>query len=43
VLRGYVRHWLGNVWGEYDRIKLNDTLATSAAPAGPRVQAAGRS
>ena len=22
VLRGYVRHWLGNVWAEYDRIKL---------------------
>ncbi len=26
VLRGYVRHWLGNVWGEYDRIKLGDIL-----------------
>ena len=40
VLRGYVRHWLGNVWGEYDRIKLNDFVATAAAPAGggPRVQ-----
>jgi hypothetical protein len=24
VLRGYVRHWLGNVWGEYDRVKLKD-------------------
>ena len=24
VLRGYVRHWLGNVWAEYDRIKLNE-------------------
>jgi hypothetical protein len=22
VLRGYVRHWLGNVWGEFDRVKL---------------------
>jgi hypothetical protein len=22
VLRGYVRHWLGNVWAEYDRVKL---------------------
>jgi len=22
VLRGYVRHWLGNVWAEYDRINL---------------------
>ena len=40
VLRGYVRHWLGNVWGEYDRIKPNDIVATAAAPAGggPRVQ-----
>ncbi|MBN9598058.1 MAG: hypothetical protein J0G28_00110 [Afipia sp.] len=26
VLRGYVRHWLGNVWGEYDRIKLTDIV-----------------
>jgi hypothetical protein len=24
VLRGYVRHWLGNVWGEYDRVKLTE-------------------
>jgi hypothetical protein len=44
VLRGYVRHWLGNVWAEYDRIKLNDIVAAgapAAAPAGnnsPRVQ-----
>jgi hypothetical protein len=41
VLRGYVRHWLGNVWAEYDRIKLNDIIASgaaSAAPANPRVQ-----
>ena len=27
VLRGYVRHWLGNVWGEYDRVKLIDLAA----------------
>src|SRR5215472_12133943 len=27
VLRGYVRHWLGNVWGEYDRIGLSDIVA----------------
>jgi hypothetical protein len=27
VLRGYVRHWLGNVWGEYDRVKLMDLIA----------------
>jgi hypothetical protein len=26
VLRGYVRHWLGNVWGEFDRIKLTDIV-----------------
>jgi len=26
VLRGYVRHWLGNVWGEYDRIRLAEIL-----------------
>ncbi|WP_024521074.1 hypothetical protein [Bradyrhizobium sp. Tv2a-2] len=30
VLRGYVRHWLANVWGEYDRIKLTDLAG--AAP-----------
>jgi hypothetical protein len=27
VLRGYVRHWLGNVWAELDRVKLNDIVA----------------
>jgi hypothetical protein len=27
VLRGYVRHWLGNVWAEYDRIRLADLVA----------------
>lgn len=38
VLRGYVRHWLGNVWGEYDRIKLNDIVGGGAAtPNTPRV------
>jgi hypothetical protein len=26
VLRGYVRHWLGNVWGEYDRVSLIDLV-----------------
>jgi hypothetical protein len=26
VLRGYVRHWLGNVWGEFDRVKLIDLV-----------------
>ena len=29
VLRGYVKHWLGNVWAEYDRIKLTDIVASS--------------
>ncbi len=24
VLRGYVRHWLGNVWAEYDRANLKE-------------------
>jgi hypothetical protein len=39
VLRGYVRHWLGNVWAEYDRVKLLDIFDTTSA-AGPRAQAA---
>ena len=30
VLRGYVRHWLGNVWAEFDRMKLNDIVAQDA-------------
>jgi hypothetical protein len=37
VLRGYVRHWLGSVWGEYDRIRLTDIVQpkeTAAAAAG---------
>jgi hypothetical protein len=41
VLRGYVRHWLGNVWNEYERIKLKDILANgpvSKAKAGNRMQ-----
>jgi hypothetical protein len=41
VLRGYVRHWLGNVWGEYDRVKLNEIVTANAAAA--RAQAASRS
>jgi hypothetical protein len=36
VLRGYVRHWLGNVWAEFDRVKLID----AAAPELPRKSAA---
>ena len=26
VLRGYVRHWLDNVWAEYDRTRLLDIV-----------------
>ena len=26
VLRGYVRHWLSNVWAEYDRVGLLDLI-----------------
>jgi hypothetical protein len=29
VLRGYVRHWLTNVWREFDRIKLIDLVGSS--------------
>ena len=28
VLRGYVRHWLGQVWAEFDRVKLIDVVGT---------------
>jgi hypothetical protein len=42
VLRGYVRHWLGSVWAQYDRIKLTELVATSApTELAPRVQAHG--
>jgi hypothetical protein len=30
VLRGYVRHWLKNVWTEFDRIKLADLASVSS-------------
>jgi hypothetical protein len=45
VLRGYVRHWLGSVWGEYDRIKLNEIVESGVAPPAnaPRVQVVSRS
>jgi len=33
VLRGYVRHWLANVWSEFDRIKLTDLVGTGKAGA----------
>lgn len=41
VLRGYVRHWLGNVWAEYDRIKLTEIVASQSpatAETSPRAQ-----
>jgi hypothetical protein len=28
ALRGYVRHWLTNVWSEFDRIKLTDIVGS---------------
>jgi hypothetical protein len=44
VLRGYVRHWLGNVWAEYDRVKLNDMVSSGGfGQSGPRVQVVSRS
>jgi hypothetical protein len=40
VLRGYVRHWLGQVWEEYDRIKLKEIVADAGTTTSrPRVQA----
>ena len=30
VLRGYVRHWLEQVWGEFDRVKLIDLVSPKA-------------
>jgi hypothetical protein len=32
VLRGYVRHWLGNVWAEYDRVGVVDLVRPREAP-----------
>ena len=32
VLRGYVRHWLDNVWAQYDRTGLLKILGTTQAP-----------
>jgi hypothetical protein len=31
VLRGYVRHWLGNIWAEYDRIGVTDIVRPKEA------------
>jgi hypothetical protein len=35
VLRGYVRHWLGNVWSEYDRVGLTDIVDAKEASSVP--------
>ena len=43
VLRGYVRHWLGNVWAEYDRVKLLDLFDAASNTTPARAQAGGRS
>jgi hypothetical protein len=40
VLRGYVRHWLGNVWGEFDRIKLTDIVGKDKGGAPTSTKAA---
>ena len=32
VLRGYVRHWLGNVWAEFDRVKLPELVIARGQP-----------
>ena len=40
VLRGYVRHWLGHVWAEYDRIKLVDIVSTRE-PSQSQIKATG--
>jgi hypothetical protein len=32
VLRGYVRHWLDNVWSEFDRIGILDTVNANETP-----------
>ena len=39
VLRGYVRHWLGNVWAEFDRVKLLDLVAAEPKRRGVARQA----
>ena len=35
VLRGYVRHWLGNVWAEYNRVGLTDIVQARNPPSHP--------
>jgi hypothetical protein len=39
VLRGYVRHWLDNVWAEFDRVRFIDLVgAKDQAPEAPAVK-----
>lgn len=42
VLRGYVRHWLGNVWAEYDRVGLIDVLDAGELPGDAAMARGGR-
>jgi CobQ/CobB/MinD/ParA nucleotide binding domain len=44
VLRGYVRHWLGNVWAEYDRIGIAEIVLTKESSIDPvsRLRPVGR-
>src|SRR5260221_445479 len=37
---GFIRHWLGNVWAEYDRIRLTD-IVTVQTEADEKAQAHG--
>jgi hypothetical protein len=39
VLRGYVRHWLGNVWAEFDRVNLIDMVTPELKQKGAARQA----
>jgi len=41
VLRGYVRHWLGNVWAEYDRISLTEMATRTQSASVQKAQARG--
>jgi hypothetical protein len=40
VLRGYVRHWLNGVFGEYDRVRLTETLDSQDAKPRPSAELA---
>jgi hypothetical protein len=41
VLRGYVRHWLNNVWSEYDRVRLAEMLGLRDAAIAASLPSAG--